>query len=124
MNKTAAERTDMPGLPATSAGKGLGSFPLRSAQSRAAARALVIAREEKDDKEPAGLAEQFHAALERRKKAQRQAEERGETWPPPPTYTPPRTKPRPGSMAERLDHARKRRWLQYQKQQARECEQR
>lgn len=64
MTETRTERTERPILPATAAGKGLGCFPLRSPQSRAAARALVAARQASEaesewDKEPdcTGLAE-------------------------------------------------------------------
>lgn len=46
MIKTRTERTEWPALPATAAGKGLGSLPLGSAQSRAAALVLVAARRE------------------------------------------------------------------------------
>ncbi|MGC1296495.1 MAG: hypothetical protein WA869_15785, partial [Alloacidobacterium sp.] len=59
-------------LPATALGKGLGCLPLVSAQSRAAARALVTARQESEtedgwDKELdcTGLAERLRAARER-----------------------------------------------------------
>jgi hypothetical protein len=45
MIKTRLERTEKPSLPATAAGKGLGDLPLGSPQSRAAARALVAARQ-------------------------------------------------------------------------------
>jgi hypothetical protein len=44
MIKTRSERTEAPFLPATAAGKGLGDLPLGSAQSRAAARALLERR--------------------------------------------------------------------------------
>ena len=59
-------------MPATAAGKGLGCFPLRSPQSRAAARALVAARQESEAKDDwdkpldcTGIAEALEAARER-----------------------------------------------------------
>jgi hypothetical protein len=59
-------------LPATAAGRGLGCFPLRSPQSRAAARALVVARQESEaggdwDKplDCTGIAETLDVARER-----------------------------------------------------------
>lgn len=64
MTETRTERTGRPSLPATAAGKGLGSLPIGSPHSRAAARALVAARQASEaesewDKEPdcTGLAE-------------------------------------------------------------------
>lgn len=44
MNKHRSEGTESPLLPATASGKGLANFPLKSPQSRAAARALVEER--------------------------------------------------------------------------------
>ena len=58
MTKTRLERTERPFLGATAAGKGLGDLPLRSPQSRAAARALLTSRPETEaedddwDREP------------------------------------------------------------------------
>jgi hypothetical protein len=59
-------------LPATAAGRGLGCFPLRSPQSRAAARALVAARQESEAEDGwdkpldcTGIAEALEAARER-----------------------------------------------------------
>ena len=59
-------------MPATAAGRGLGCFPLRSPQSRAAARALVIARQEsqaEDDWDKpldcSGIAEALEAGRQR-----------------------------------------------------------
>ena len=65
MTETRTERAGRPFLPATAAAKGLGCFPLRSPQSRAAARALVAARQESEAEDdwdslprpPANLAE-------------------------------------------------------------------
>ena len=72
MKETRTERTGRRFLPATAAGKGLGCFPLHSPQSRAAARALVVARQESEagddwDKplDCAGVAETLDAARER-----------------------------------------------------------
>ena len=59
-------------MPATAAGRGLGCFPLRSPQSRAAARALVAARQESEAEgewakplDCTGIAEALEAARER-----------------------------------------------------------
>jgi hypothetical protein len=43
------ERTELPSLPATAQSHGLGNHPLGSAQSRAAARSLVAAREDAEE---------------------------------------------------------------------------
>jgi hypothetical protein len=45
MNGSRKESTERPLLTATAAGKGLGDLPIGSAQSRAAARALLTARQ-------------------------------------------------------------------------------
>ncbi|MGC1297593.1 MAG: hypothetical protein WA869_21385, partial [Alloacidobacterium sp.] len=65
----------------TALGRGLGYLPLGSAQSRAAARALLTAQQESDAEDGwdkpldcTGLAERMEAARER----SRQCEERGE----------------------------------------------
>ena len=77
-------------LGATDSGPRLGGFPLGSAQSRAAARAILNARVEREaeedwDKEPdlTGLAESLEAVRQRR--------DRGETFTPnrSPIYIPP-----------------------------------
>ena len=72
MKETRTERTGRPSLPATAAGRGLGCFPLRSPQSRAAARALVVARQESEAEDDwdkpldcTGIAEALDAARER-----------------------------------------------------------
>jgi len=85
MTETRTERTGRPSLPATAAGSGLGCFPLRSPQSRAAARALVAARQENEagddwDKplDCTGIAETLEAARER----SRQRGEALEPWTP------------------------------------------
>lgn len=77
MTETRTERTGRPFLPATAAGKGLGCFPLRSPQSRAAARALVAARQESEagdewDKplDCTGIAETLEAARQRVERGQ------------------------------------------------------
>ena len=72
-------------MPATAAGKGLGCFPLRSPQSRAAARALLAARQESEAEDDwdkpldcTGIAETLEAARER----SRQREDRAEALEP------------------------------------------
>jgi hypothetical protein len=110
MTRTRTERTEWPILPATAAGKGLGSLPIGSAQSRAAARALMTARkhseaEEQWDKESdvTGLAEAICTARERA--------ERGESlrddWSP--IYIPPgKENTVRGRLAVRINAARAR----------------
>ncbi len=89
MTETRTGRTERPILPATAAGKGLGCFPLRSPQSRAAARALVAARQESEAEDDwnrpldcTGIAEAVDAA---RKRVERG--EAPEPWTP--IYIPP-----------------------------------
>lgn len=72
MTETRTERTERPSLPATAAGRGLGCFPLRSPQSRAAARALVAARREREAEDDwdkpldcTGIAEAVEAGRQR-----------------------------------------------------------
>ena len=72
-------------MPATAAGRGLGCFPLRSPQSRAAARALVAARQESEAEDDwdkpldcTGIAEMLEAARQR----SRQRGEALEPWKP------------------------------------------
>jgi hypothetical protein len=110
MTETRTERTGRPSLPATAAGRGLGCFPLRSPQSRAAARALVAARQKSEagddwDKplDCTGIAETLDAA--------RQRAERGEILER--DWTPMRIPPDKentvrGRLAARLNEARAR----------------
>ena len=72
MRKTRTERTESPLVPATASSKGLGYLRVGSVQSRAAARALVAARQESEAEEEwdremdcSGLAERFRIARER-----------------------------------------------------------
>ena len=113
MNKSAIERTDRPFLPATAAGKGLGCFPLHSPQSRAAARALVAARQESEAEDDwdkpldcTGIAEALEAARER----SRQREERAEALEPwtPMCIPPGKENTVRGRLAARLNAARER----------------
>ena len=68
-------------MPATAAGWGLGCFPLCSPQSRAAARALVAARQESEAEDDldkpldcTGIAEALEAARERSRQREESAE--------------------------------------------------
>jgi len=113
MIKTRAERAVRPSLPATAAGKGLGDLPLGSPQSRAAARAVMIARQESAAEDGwdkpldcTGLSERMNAARER----SRQREERGEAlgqWTP--LHIPPgKENTIRGRLAARINDARAR----------------
>lgn len=89
MTPTRSARTELPFLPATAAGRGVGSFPLGSEQSRAAARFLMSARIESEvegdwDKEfdVTGLAELLCAARERVEQRERQGEAMEQDWSP------------------------------------------
>ena len=109
MTETRTERTGRASLTATAAGKGLGCFPLRSPQSRAAARALVAARQEsvaEDDWDKpldcTGIAETLDAA---RKRVERG--EAPEPWTP--IYIPPgKENTVRGKLAVRINEARAR----------------
>ena len=88
MTETRTERTERPSLPATAAGRGLGCFPLRSPQSRAAARALVAARREREAEDDwdkpldcTRIAEALEAARERSLQRGVRAED-SEPWTP------------------------------------------
>ena len=111
MRETRTERAERPFLPATAAGKGLGSLPVGSGQSRAAARSLLTARMEREaeddwDKELdcTGLVERLNAARQRI----RQHEERGEAveqWTP--IHIPPgKENTARGRLAARINAAR------------------
>lgn len=105
MNKYRIERSERPFLPATAAGRGLGCFPLRSPQSRAAARALLIARQESENDgaiKIVGLAERVDEARRRAEEARRRGEPIRPDWGPLPQN------PEPGSLAARLVEARAR----------------
>ena len=113
MIRTRVERAERPFLPATAAGKGLGTLPVGSALSRAAARALAAARRESEAEDDwdkpldcTGLAERMAAARER----SRQGEERGEAlerWTP--IYIPPgKENTVRGRLAARINAARAR----------------
>jgi hypothetical protein len=113
MIKLSVKRTKTPLLPATAVAKGLGDLPLCSQQSRAAARAVVIARQESEAEDEwdkpldcTGLAVRINAASERR----REREERGETlkqWTP--IYIPPgKENTVRGRLAARINAARAR----------------
>ena len=110
MTETRTERTGRPSLPATAAGRRLGCFPLRSPQSRAAARALVAARREIEaegewdtDFDPTGLAETIAAA--RQRAAHEQAHE--VDWSPIP-IPPGKENTVRGRLAARINEARAR----------------
>lgn len=109
MTETRTERTERPILPATAAGKDLECFPLRSPQSRAAARALVAARQESEAEDDwdkpldcIGIAETLDAA--------RKCVERGEAPEPwTPIYIPPgKENTVRGKLAVRINEARAR----------------
>ena len=113
MIRTRTERTERAFLPATATGSRLGCFPLGSEHSRAAARALVIARQvseaEDDWDKPldwTGLAERLDAARE----GSPHREERGEAleqWTP--IYIPPgKENTVRGRLAARISAARAR----------------
>lgn len=109
MTGTRIERAGRPLLPATAAGRGVGCFPLLSPQSRAAARALMAARREREAEEHwdkpldcTGLAEAFEAARERA--------ERGEALEPrtPICIPPGKENTARGRLAARINEARAR----------------
>jgi hypothetical protein len=111
--KTRMECTERRFLPATAASKGLGTLPVGSASSRAAARALATARQQSEVEDDwvkpldcTGLAERMKATRER----SRQREERGEElkqWMP--VYIPPgKENTVRGRLAARINAARAR----------------
>ncbi len=114
MNKNRTGRTRRPLLLATALGKGLGCFPLGSAQSRAAARSLVTAQQESEtedgwDKELdcTGLAERLKAARERKRQHAESGEGLEERWTP--IYIPPgKENTVRGRLAARINAARAR----------------
>ncbi len=100
-------------MPATAAGRGLGCFPLRSPQSRAAARALVVTRQESEAEDDwdkpldcTGIAETLEAARER----SRQREDRTEALEPwtPICIPPGKENTVRGRLAVRMNAARAR----------------
>ena len=109
MTETRTERTGRPSLTATAAGRSLGCFPLRSPQSRAAARALVVTRQESEAEDDwdkpldcTGIAETLEAA--------RQRVERGEAPEPwmPICIPPGKENTVRGRLAARMNEARAR----------------
>lgn len=96
-------------MPATAAGRGVGCFPLRSPQSRAAARALVAARQESEAEDDwdtpldcTRIAEALEAARQRMKRG-----EAPEPWTP--IYIPPgKENTVRGRLAVRINEARAR----------------
>ena len=113
MRETRTERTQRPLVTATAASKGLGTLPVGSAWSRAAARALASARQESEAEEDwdkpldcTGLAERMQAARQRALLR----EERGEAleqWTP--IYIPPgKENTVQGRLAARINAARER----------------
>ena len=91
-------------LPATAFATGLVGFPPGSLESRAAARALVLARERSENNEGSrslGLAERLDMARRRAKEARERGEPKA-SWGPLPEN------PKPGSLAARMVAARAR----------------
>ena len=113
MNRTRTECAQRPFLPATVTARSLADYPLASAQSRAAARAVVAARQEREaednwDKplDRTGLAEALKAARER----SHQREERAEALEPwtPVCIPPGKENTARGRLAARINEARAR----------------
>ena len=119
--KIRTERTEKPFLTATASGKGLGSLPLGSPQSRAAARALANVRQESESDPDAakwdcsGLAETIAAARRRADEA------RAGGLPLERDSQPLPGKPKPGSLAERTTQARER-LRRFEEEKGGECE--